>query len=117
MGDEEGAFGFERVDFDVGVWDRDALEIVEADVADLEGEEGGDGFAGGVAEVFDWLAGVGTADAASGDEELLGFVGLAEGGVDFEAVLSRFYIGGSAAGAPNDATFAGGVGEALDDRF
>ena len=51
VGDEEGALGFEGVDFDVSVGDGDALEIVEADVADLEGEEGGDGLGHGVAEV------------------------------------------------------------------
>jgi len=101
----------------VGVGDGDALEVVEADVADFEGEEGGDGFTGGVAEVFDGFCGVAAADAAGGDEEFFGAVGLAEGGVDFESVCDGFDVGSSAAGAPDDAVVAGGIDEAVDDGF
>lgn len=101
----------------MSVGDGDALEVVKADVADLEGEEGGDGFACAVAKVVDGFCGVATADASGGDEEFFAAVGLSEAGVDFEAVFDDFDISYATTGAPNDAVISGGVDEAVDDGF
>ena len=96
-----------------------ALEIVETDITDLKGEEGGDGFAESLAEaeVFDRFAGLATSDPASGDEEFFGSVVLSERGVNFKAIFDGFDFVSSAASSPDDAVIAGGIDEAVNDCF
>lgn len=100
VGDEERAFRFQVVDFDSGMGNRDTLEIVEADVADLESKEGGDRGGEGVPEIGRGLTGVGTADSAGGDEEFFRLEGFASCGFDLEAFLDDFDFGHSTTGEP-----------------
>jgi len=97
--------------------DGDSLKIVQADVSDFESKERGDGFAQAVVKILHWFRGVIAADSASRNEEFFTAIDLAEGGVDFVALLERFNLGGSTAGAPNHSVSAGGVDQAIDDRF
>lgn len=90
---------------------------MKAVVFDLKGEEGGNGRAEFMAEIFGGNAGVLAANSAGSHEERLGEVGGAFGCFELENPVDHTDLFHATPGVPSDAVFSGGGGQRVDDGF
>ena len=118
MGDQDGAFHrfFEGGDGAHG--NGDALEVGEAGVVDVKGEEGGNGRREFMLCVANGLACFGTPQASGGDEDVFAFQGASVSEMNAVAVRGECFEGGDfAAGLDLDIVLVRRVGQAVDDRI